>query len=150
MNLLLFTIAGFVGMEVVSYLVHRFLFHGLLWSIHQSHHEKGHKAFELNDFFSLAFALVSIYLMISGSGSSSWFSGWQFGTGFGIALYGMLYFIIHDLYAHRRFFPISSSNWLMQLIKRAHQNHHQSVRKEGQEPYGLFLFPYKEYEDRVR
>lgn len=148
MNLLLFTVAGFAGMEVVSYLVHRFLFHGLLWNIHQSHHEKGHDTFELNDLFSLAFATVSIYLMISGS--QMWLSSWQFGTGLGIALYGVLYFIVHDLYAHRRFFPISSSNWLMQLVKRAHQNHHQSISKKGQEPYGLFLFPYKEYEDRIR
>jgi len=143
-----YLLAGFIGMEVISYLIHRFLFHGLLWSLHQTHHKPDESLFEWNDLFSLVFAIWSIYLMIAGSASI--FTGWKFPVGTGIALYGVLYFIIHDLYTHKRFLPIRSNSWFMQLIKRAHQNHHQSVDKKGCEPYGLFLFPYREYEDRVR
>ena len=143
-----YLLAGFAGMEIISYLVHRYLFHGLLWPLHQTHHRPGESLFEWNDLFSLVFAGLSIYLMFIGS--ESILTSWEFPVGTGIALYGLLYFIIHDLYTHRRFIPISSDSRFMQLIKRAHQNHHQSVDKEGCEPYGLFLFPYRDYKDRIR
>jgi len=142
-----YLLAGFAGMEIISYLSHRFLFHGILWKIHQTHHSAGHKWFELNDLFTVIFASISIYLLVTGSSSPT--QHWHFGTGLGIALYGILYFIIHDLYTHKRFFPFKSNSRLMRLIKKAHQNHHQSSGKKGNEPYGLFLFPYKNYEDRI-
>lgn len=143
---MLFTIyllAGFIGMEVISYLVHRYLFHGILWNIHKSHHTPRHGLFELNDLFSLFFAGVSIALIWTGS--SHPLQSPMFALGVGTALYGVLYFIIHDLFAHRRFFPFTSDNALMRLIRRAHQRHHQTAEKEGREPYGLFLFPYDKY-----
>lgn len=136
-------ILGFAGMEVISYLVHRFVFHGLLWDIHRSHHEPTHGLFELNDLFSLLFAGISMYLMYQGMASP--FTSAHFGVGLGIAVYGLLYFVIHDLFAHKRFMPFKSDNKLMRLIRYAHQRHHQSIDKEGQEPYGLFLFPYDKY-----
>lgn len=138
-----FVLLGFAGMEVVSYLVHRFLFHGLLWRVHKSHHEAHHGLFEINDLFSLFFAAVSIGLIYAGSGDP--LRSVSFALGTGIAVYGILYFVIHDLFAHKRFVPFKSDSKIMKLIRRAHQNHHQSVGKKGQEPYGLFLFPYDEY-----
>lgn len=140
-----FLLAGFTGMEVISYLVHRYLFHGILWNIHKSHHTSRHGLFELNDLFSLFFAGVSIALIWSGSNHP--LQSPAFALGVGIALYGVLYFIIHDLFAHKRFFPFSSDNALMRLIRRAHRRHHQTAEKKGQEPYGLFLFPYDEYRE---
>lgn len=138
-----FILLGFCGMEFISYLVHRFIFHGMLWDIHESHHKPTHSWFELNDLFSLFFATVSVALMYRGAadpvGSAA------FAIGAGIAIYGVLYFIIHDLFAHKRFMPFKSDSKIMRLIRRAHQRHHQSVDKKGQEPYGLFLFPYDEY-----
>lgn len=151
MNLLYligFVLLGFAGMEIVSYCVHRWLFHGILWNIHESHHRPNHGLFELNDIFSLIFAGISIWLMVSGS--SGKFSSPEFGIGAGIALYGVLYFIIHDLFAHKRFMPFSTDSKIMKLIRRAHQRHHQNVGKEGHEPYGLFLFPYDKYPERNR
>ncbi|MDZ7715985.1 MAG: sterol desaturase family protein [Balneolaceae bacterium] len=142
------TLLGFSGMEVVSYLVHRFLFHGLFWKIHQTHHEAHHGLFEMNDIFSLFFAAVSIGLMYWGSANP--LMSVAFPIGLGIAIYGILYFVIHDLFAHKRFVPFKSDSKIMRLIRRAHQNHHQSVDKKGQEPYGLFLFPYDEYPERKR
>ena len=137
---------GFAGMEIVSYLVHRFLFHGLLWRIHQSHHRSKHGLFELNDLFSLFFAALSVGLIYWGSGEP--LHSVSFPVGIGIALYGMLYFIIHDLYAHKRYLPFKSNSRFMRLVRRAHQRHHQSADRQGQEPYGLFLFPYDKYRDR--
>lgn len=143
-----FVLLGFAGMEVISYLVHRFLFHGLLWGIHKSHHEVHHGLFELNDLFSVFFAGVSITLMYLGSAEP--LHSILFALGTGIAVYGILYFVIHDLFAHKRFVPFKSDSKIMKLIRRAHQNHHQSVGKKGQEPYGLFLFPYDEYPEYKR
>ncbi|MDX1636784.1 MAG: hypothetical protein R3281_02365 [Balneolaceae bacterium] len=134
---------GFCGMEIVSYLLHRYLFHGVLWEIHESHHTPTHGRFEMNDLFSLFFAAVSVGLMVWGSGSP--LDSAAFALGVGIAIYGLLYFVIHDLFAHKRFMPFNSDSRLMRLIRRAHQRHHQSADKEGQEPYGLFLFPYDKY-----
>lgn len=146
MQILVFTgwlLMGFGGMEIVSYLVHRFLFHGIFWQIHRSHHEPNHGVVELNDLFSIFFAGVSIYLMYLGMQAP--LESAAFGIGLGIATYGVLYFIIHDLFAHKRFMPFKSNSRIMRLIRYAHQRHHQSIEKDGQEPYGLFLFPYDKY-----
>lgn len=139
---------GFCGMEIISYLAHRYLFHGFLWNIHESHHTPTHGWFELNDLFSLFFALVSVGLMFWGAGDP--LGSVAFAIGTGIAVYGVLYFIIHDLFAHKRFMPFKSDNKIMRLIRRAHQRHHQSADKKGHEPYGLFLFPYDKYNQENR
>ena len=139
---------GFAGMEIVSYLVHRFIFHGFLWEIHRSHHEPNHGLFELNDLFSVFFAAFSVYLMYLGINAP--LQSVSFGIGTGIAVYGMLYFVIHDLFAHKRFMPFRSDSRVMRLIRYAHQRHHQSIDKDGQEPYGLFLFPYDKYKEKTR
>lgn len=137
------TFAGFAGMEITSYIVHRFLFHGVLWHIHQTHHTPQHGVFEWNDLFALAFAALSMGLMFVGHEAPLHSVAFQIGLG--IAIYGILYFIIHDLYTHRRFFPFKSKNKAMGTIRHAHQRHHQSADKGGNEPYGLFLFPYDKY-----
>jgi beta-carotene 3-hydroxylase len=131
-------IIGFAAMEIFSYLVHRFLFHGVFWRIHQTHHQPKKFYLELNDVFSLLFALVSIGLMISGNETA-------FPVGLGIALYGFVYFIIHDFFTHRRFLPFGSENKLLLTIRAAHQRHHQSIEKDGLEPFGLFIFDYKKF-----
>jgi len=147
-SFILWVIAGFAGMEIVSYLVHRFIFHGLLWRIHKTHHKATHGWFEANDLFSIFFAGVSVGMMYYGMDAP--LSSALFAVGLGIAVYGMLYFIIHDLFAHKRFMPFKSDNKIMRLIRRAHQRHHQAADKPGHEPYGLFLFPYDEYPARER
>ncbi len=150
-DILLFVIwasIGFCGMEIISYLVHRFVFHGLLWDVHKTHHEPTHGLFEANDLFSVFFAAVSVGMMYYGMNDP--LSSVLFAIGSGIALYGILYFIIHDLFAHKRFMPFKSDSKIMRLVRRAHQKHHQSVDKPGQEPFGLFLFPYDKYPERDR
>ncbi len=132
------TILGFAAMEFFSYLVHRFLFHGILWQIHQTHHKPNKFPLELNDVFSILFALLSIGLMISKNEIA-------FPIGLGIAIYGFVYFITHDFFTHRRFLPFGSQNKFLMTIRAAHQRHHQSIEKHGLEPYGLFIFDYKKF-----
>lgn len=139
----LWIFGGFAIMEIASYLLHRFLFHGFLWRIHRTHHESHTARFELNDLFSIGFALIAVYLIVSGI-DEQWPKATA-GIGIGITIYGILYFIIHDLFTHRRFLPFSSENKLLGMIRRAHQRHHQTTKKDGFEPYGLFLFPYSTF-----
>lgn len=130
-------------MEVFSYFIHRFLFHGILWKIHVTHHTPRKFPFELNDLFSIIFAAVSICLMVFAD--RPFLNSTAFSVGFGIALYGAFYFVIHDLFTHRRFLPYNSKNKLLLTVRAAHQRHHQTVEKKGIEPFGLFIFDYRRF-----
>jgi len=131
----LIAIGTFCAMEGVSYLAHRYVYHKLLWVFHRSHHRPRKGLFEWNDIFPLFFSSVCIVLMYvavqepNGSGLLA--------LAVGIAMYGTIYFVIHDLYVHRR------ARWLafrvpyLQRVKKAHMIHH----LYGGEPYGLLVFP---------
>ena len=129
-------------MEIFSYAVHRWLFHGVLWRVHVTHHTPRKGWFEANDLFSLIFASVSIFFIISNNPILS-------PIGLGIAIYGFIYFITHDLFTHRRFLPFKSKNKILLTIRSAHQNHHQTIEKQGSEPFGLFVFNYKIFVKKV-
>lgn len=124
-------VSGFIGLEIVSVFIHKYLFHGLLWRIHQTHHQKRKGAFEANDLFSLIFALLGLSLLTQTHLPYIW------GMGLGVTLYGVLYFFIHDLMAHRRFYPLKGPKFLSFWI-HGHRRHHQKVDKRGQGPWGLF------------
>jgi len=127
-------IVSFVGMEFFSYLVHRFVYHKLMWILHKSHHTRREGMFELNDLFPLTFATVTIFLMVKGIAEGS--GSDLLAASIGIALYGMVYFTIHDLYVHRRAKFVSLKiPWLIK-VKKAHALHH----RYGGEPYGLLMF----------
>jgi len=135
--LVLGTVLGFVMMEILSYVLHRYLFHGALWFIHESHHRTRHGWFETNDLFSFGFAIAAIVMMFT---ADSVLDSWLFALGCGMTLYGFCYFIAHDLYVHRRPFSFQTSwNWLNRL-RAAHRTHHQKSDRLGQEPFGLFWF----------
>jgi beta-carotene 3-hydroxylase len=142
LKFILVVVLTFVAMEVGSYLLHRFLFHGMLWKIHKTHHETSKGTFEFNDLFSLLFTISAMLFILHGTLQGG-LASITLPAGVGITLYGILYFFIHDLFTHRRFYAFASNSKLMWLVRRAHQNHHQSVAKKGQEPYGLFLFDYQ-------
>ncbi|MEM6285736.1 MAG: sterol desaturase family protein [Bacteroidota bacterium] len=134
--------AAFAVMEVLSYVLHRWLLHGALWRMHRTHHDPAHghgDGLEWNDLFSLAFAALSVGLIWAGRADP--LASTALPLGVGIAVYGVLYFVLHDVYAHGRLGPFKTKASAAQAVKRAHGRHHQSLTKEGQEPYGLFLFP---------
>ena len=147
MQFIVLTIFGFIAVEIFSYIAHRFLFHGVLWKIHQTHHTARKGAFELNDIFSVIFALCSMFLMIFAAKPLIYSISFPFGLG--ISIYGLIYFIIHDFFTHRRFLPFKSNSKLLLTIRAAHQRHHQTTEKIGIAPYGLFIFEYARFSEKT-
>ena len=141
----LITLGTVLIMEFVAWWAHKYLMHGWLWSWHADHHVPHHQKegfFEKNDLFFLVFAIPSAAAYIVGS-----FPGFLplFFVGVGISIYGLIYFLIHDVYIHQRF------SWFRQLdskysraILRAHGQHHAKQTKEDCESFGL-LFVHPKY-----
>lgn len=153
MDILLYigiTLAAVVGMEFVAWSAHKFLMHGFLWDWHEDHHKPHHEKhgfFEKNDRFFLVFAIPSMASFIIGATVEGWF--WVTFIGVGIAIYGLIYFLIHDVYIHRRF------PWFKQLdsrysraILRAHGAHHAKREKEDGESFGLLIVHPKYFRKR--
>ena len=141
-------ISGFVGTEIFSIFLHRYIFHGLLWGVHKSHHEPRQGVFEDNDLFSLFFASVSIALIALGFFEPAYRPALF--VGMGISVYGAIYFVVHDLMAHKRYFPMKASNPVLAGLVKAHRRHHQRVDQEGQGPWGLFLYRYDLHHGRSK
>jgi beta-carotene 3-hydroxylase len=123
------------AMELFSWLLHKYLFHGPLWFIHKTHHQQRHGFFELNDLFSIGFAALALCLMWLGHSKLDC----RFFIGAGISLYGIIYFIFHDWFIHNRFKAFRSTNWYLAGIRRAHKMHHKSIHKHPSEEFGLLV-----------
>ena len=128
-------VVSFIGMELASWFIHKYIMHGPLWNIHKTHHQHSNSPLELNDLFSLFFGGISVVLIVWGLNTQNPFMS---GTGLGIALYGLVYFILHDLFIHRRIkmFRKSRSPYLNALAE-AHRDHHKSREKEPGTSFGL-------------
>ena len=122
-------------MELMSWAMHKYLFHGPLWFIHKTHHQQRHGWFELNDLFSIGFAALALWLMWAGHTSLNYY----FWIGTGISTYGIIYFIFHDWFIHNRFKAFKSNNRYLTGIRRAHKIHHKSIEKKPSEEYGLLV-----------
>ena len=145
----LFTLIAFLTMEGVAWFTHKYVMHGLLWSLHKDHHIKNHDSFwERNDFFFLIFALPGIVLIWKGLLLEESLLGY---LGLGITLYGFTYFFIHDIFIHRRFniFKKSKNTYLLAL-RKAHKIHHKHITAENGECFGMLLFPIKFYKAAKR
>jgi beta-carotene 3-hydroxylase len=138
-----------VTMEFVAWFAHKYVMHGFLWNWHEDHH-KPHfdkdSFFEKNDLFFLVFAVPSALSYIIGSSVGPF---WLFFVGVGISIYGLIYFLIHDVYIHQRF------KWFKQLdskysraILRAHGAHHAKHTKEDGESFGLLVINTKYFRKR--
>lgn len=147
---LLVTLAAYIGMEFMAWFTHKYLMHGPLWNWHEDHHKPKHEKhgfFEKNDRFFLVFALPSMMCYIIGSVTVHF---WVLFIGVGISLYGLTYFLIHDVYIHQRF------KWFRQLdsaysrgILRAHGAHHAKTTKEDGESFGLLIVSLKYFKKRA-
>ena len=136
----LVTLSGVVGMEFMAWFTHKFVMHGFLWQWHEDHHLPRHQKegfFEKNDRFFLVYAVPSAACYIYGSATQTW---WIFFVGIGISIYGLIYFLIHDVYIHRRFqwFKLLD-NAYSRAILRAHGSHHAKQTKEHTESFGLLV-----------
>jgi beta-carotene 3-hydroxylase len=124
----------FLVMELFSYFVHRFVYHGGAWFIHKSHHSPRKGMFEWNDIFPALFASITAPFVMYAVGASR--SLELSAVALGITAYGLVYFIVHDLYVHRRMKRFRVRIPILRTLKQAHAVHH----RYGGEPYGLLFF----------
>lgn len=138
----LFVLSAFAGMEAVAWLAHKYIMHGILWKLHKDHHKKESEGFiEHNDFFFLIFALPGIASLFFGARNNYNFLFW---IGVGITLYGLCYFLVHDIFIHQRFKIFRNSNSVyFKAIRRAHKVHHKHLSKENGECFGMLWVPFK-------
>ncbi len=150
MNTLLFigiVFSTFIIMEGVTWLTHRFVMHGFLWYLHKDHHQKGPGFFEKNDAFFLIFAIPSWLCIMLGLQNEIY---WVAAIGFGIAMYGLAYFLVHEVIIHQRFrWFTRSNNTYIRAIRWAHKMHHKHLGKEDGESFGMLLVA-KKYWDKIK
>ncbi|HNQ13663.1 MAG TPA: sterol desaturase family protein [Bacteroidia bacterium] len=139
---ILITIFAFALMEGVAWFTHKYIMHGLLWTLHRDHHNKETEGFfERNDFFFLIFAIPGMLLMYMGMLQS--FS-YLFFLGLGITIYGAAYFTVHDIFIHQRFKIFrNTNNRYFKAIRRAHKMHHKHLDKYDGECFGMLWVPFK-------
>jgi len=94
-------VATYCFMEFMAWFSHKYIMHGFLWPLHKDHHIKDHKSwFERNDLFFIFYALVSSGFVILWGEADFW-PGLPIAIG--IFLYGLSYFVVHDIFIHQRF-----------------------------------------------
>ena len=141
---LAFIALGFAAMEVAGWFIHKYLMHGPLWMIHKTHHQPSKSFFEWNDLFSVFFGGIALILIFKGVDTLDF----RFWMGVGISIYGVSYFILHDVWVHRRLKWFGKpQNSLLRGIFKAHQAHHRTNKKEEAVSFGLFLVPKKFFKD---
>lgn len=127
----------FFAMEGITWLTHRYVMHGFLWYLHEDHHRPRKKTFEKNDSFFLIFAIPSWLCIMLGLRNGYY---WVAAIGFGIALYGLAYFLVHDVIIHQRFKWFSrSNNRYIRTIRWAHKMHHKHLDRHEGESFGMLL-----------
>ncbi|MFT7344056.1 MAG: beta-carotene 3-hydroxylase [Lentimonas sp.] len=136
---------AFLGMEFMAWATHKFVMHGIMWKFHKDHHVEEPGFFERNDVFFLIYAIPSWLCIMLGMMYDNYFPVW---IGYGIATYGFAYFMLHDVYIHRRM------KWLRDIdhpyfmaIRKAHKVHHKHLGKQYGECFGMLIVPLKYYKE---
>jgi beta-carotene 3-hydroxylase len=148
MELLWYFITGFVtfmAMEGMAWFSHKYIMHGFLWNLHEDHHvhnpNKDESLFEKNDAFFVIFAVPAMLFLLFGSILSQ---PYFLAIGIGITCYGIVYFLFHDVFLHRRLPLLNNwNNAYLRAVRRAHRNHHKHYGKEDGECFGMLIFPIK-------
>ena len=141
-------IAAFVGMEFMAWATHKFVMHGFMWHFHSDHHVEEPGFFERNDVFFLIYAIPSWLCIMLGMIYNYYVPVW---IGYGIAVYGLAYFMVHDVYIHRRFKWLRDiDNAYFMAIRKAHKVHHKYRGKEDGECFGMLVVPKKYFIEAKR
>ncbi len=132
-------------MEGVAWAMHKYIMHGVFWNLHEDHHvtDKHDSFFELNDSFFVFFAIISITAFVLWT-----IFKWDIalGVGIGVLIYGIVYFVIHDLFIHQRIkIWRNTKNPYLLAIRRAHKMHHKHLGKQDGECFGMLWVPMKYY-----
>jgi beta-carotene 3-hydroxylase len=141
------TLLTFAIMEGITWLTHRYVMHGFLWNLHEDHHQPHDNIFEKNDAFFLIFAIPSWLCIMLGLQHNNYLAA---GIGFGIAMYGFAYFIVHEVIIHQRIkWFTRSNNRYIKAIRWAHKMHHKHLYKQDGESFGMLVVA-KKYWDKVK
>jgi beta-carotene 3-hydroxylase len=150
MNMILYcliALACFFLMEGVSWFMHKYVMHGFLWYLHKDHHQSGKKIIEKNDLFFLIFAIPGWLCVMLGWRNETW---WVVSVGAGITLYGVAYFVVHEIIIHQRFKLFTKSNTrYIKAMRWAHKMHHRHLNKENGESFGM-LFIARKYWEKIK
>jgi beta-carotene 3-hydroxylase len=132
----------FLFMEGVAWFTHKYVMHGFMWNWHRDHHNHHKGFFEKNDLFSVVFSVIAAgSIMIGLEVTSVWYLA---PIGFGVTLYGICYFVFHDIIVHRRIrLKMKHTNPYMLRIMRAHYIHHKVHTRDGAEAFGFLYAPKK-------
>lgn len=144
LNILAFLLT-FLGMEFVAWAAHKYVMHGFLWYLHEDHHTESHKLLQRNDSFSLIFAIPSWLCIMLGMMFQNQVA---ISIGAGIAAYGFVYFVVHEIFIHQRFKIFRNThNRYLAGIRRAHKIHHKRLGKEDGECFGMLIVPWKYFKE---
>lgn len=133
----------FFFMEFVAWFLHKYVMHGFGWFLHEDHHRYTKGKFEKNDVFGLIFSIVSFLFIFTG-----WLDGYdfKFAIGIGIMSYGIAYFLVHDVFFHRRVkLKYKPKSRYMKRVLHAHSIHHQKSSPHSGVNFG-FIYASKKYD----
>jgi beta-carotene 3-hydroxylase len=129
----LLAVASFVGMEAVSYGLHRWVMHGFGMAWHRSHHVPREGRFERNDLFPVCFSAVGVTLFALATMGPA--VGPLLWVAIGVTAYGTAYMVVHDVHIHGRL-GVRLPSWAyLAWLRDSHALHH----RFGGEPYGMLL-----------
>lgn len=131
--------AGFLAMEGIAWLSHRYVMHGCGWAWHRSHHEPRSGWFERNDLYALFGVALSIGLfLLAGRMQSPALQA----LAAGVTAYGLMYGFVHDGLVHQRWpFRYMPRNGYLRRLVQAHRLHHAVRTREGAVSYGFLIVP---------
>lgn len=139
----------FVVMECITWLTHKYIMHGLFWNLHEDHHNKTPHFFEKNDWFFVFFAFISMFFF----GMGNFVEGYRFMfyIGIGVTLYGIAYFLVHDVFIHQRFrWFTRTNNIYFRALRKAHKVHHKHMGKHEGECFGMLFVPLRYFKEAMR
>jgi beta-carotene 3-hydroxylase len=130
---------GFLAMEGVAWLSHRYVMHGWGWGWHRSHHEPHVRGFERNDLFALVGVTIAVALfLLAGRLQSSALQA----LAVGVTVYGLVYGLVHDGLVHQRWpFRYMPRNRYVRRLVQAHRLHHAVRTREGGVSFGFLIVP---------
>lgn len=143
---ILIVLASFALMEALTWFSHKYIMHGFLWVLHEDHHQPRYKhVFEKNDTFFVFGAIPSITLFYFGVLPEL---NYKFFIALGILLYGVAFFLVHDVLIHRRFNWFNNTkNKYLKGLRKAHKVHHKHLGKEHGECFGMLNVPAKYFKN---
>ena len=148
-SVILILIATFLMMEFVAWFAHKYVMHGFLWSLHEDHHNQPKGFFQKNDFFFLIFAIPSWLFIMFGAIDGFDYKLW---IGYGILVYGIAYFLFHEVLIHQRLKKLRKflfgkvENKYLKAVLKAHHAHHKYLTKHPGESFGMLIFSKKYYD----